>query len=120
MSVAGESSRNPRACSGAMYSGVPTAVPVWVNTESPSARFAIPKSRILTAAISPCGRKRLVGLRSVNRNQLLPSVGWKLQGMESYTFVHLIATETTVRHCSACGLGSLMLYLSFAQNLPDC
>ncbi|AGP40426.1 hypothetical protein SCE1572_41540 [Sorangium cellulosum So0157-2] len=55
--------RSPRACSGAMYSGVPRTVPGIVSCWSIRKR-AIPKSSTITRSSRPSARSRLLGLRS--------------------------------------------------------
>ncbi|KYF88234.1 hypothetical protein BE20_23555 [Sorangium cellulosum] len=64
MSAAGPI-RSPRACSGAMYCGVPSTTPVLVSSE-PSASFAIPKSSSFGNQVPSrsAARKTLSGLRS--------------------------------------------------------
>jgi hypothetical protein len=53
----------PRACSGAMYPGVPTIAPVRVIRVS-AACHAIPKSSTFTRSMSPSTRNRFEGFRS--------------------------------------------------------
>ena len=55
------SSVSPRACSGDMYSMVPTMAPVWVMPDSPSER-ASPKS--MTTMRPFLSRMMFCGLRS--------------------------------------------------------
>ena len=57
-------SRSPRACSGAMKPGVPTAMPVRVNSLRAWCERAMPKSIRVTRSIAPPRRKRFDGLTS--------------------------------------------------------
>ena len=63
-STAGVSSRSPRACSGAMYAGVPSTTPVLVIAAETDPRRAMPKSSSATLSTAPPRRNRLLGLRS--------------------------------------------------------
>ncbi len=54
---------SPRACSGAMYPGVPMAAPVRVRADDRATR-ATPKSSTFTRSIEPPSRKMLLGLTS--------------------------------------------------------
>ena len=56
--------REPCACSGAMYPGVPRTLPVRVRRAPPGAACARPKSSTFVASASPPTRKTLLGLMS--------------------------------------------------------
>jgi hypothetical protein len=55
---------SPRACSGDMYSGVPTRCPVLVADSAVPSSSASPKSSTLSAPMSPPTRNRFDGLMS--------------------------------------------------------
>src|SRR5919202_347139 len=63
MSLRPSTSRSPIACSGLMYVGVPTAMPVTVRRESASAARAIPKS-VTIERPECCSMRMLSGLTS--------------------------------------------------------
>ncbi len=64
MSARASMARCPRACSGAMYEGVPTTIPVLVTSIEDQAVCTSPKSMILASSTRPPGRKMLAGLMS--------------------------------------------------------
>ena len=63
-STAGAISRRSRACSGAMYPGVPSTMPETVSGRVGTDTRAMPRSITCTSSRRPCGRNRLLGLRS--------------------------------------------------------
>ncbi len=64
MSARASISFSPRACSGAMYIGVPMMPPASVMRRGSNSRRARPKSSSFASSRRPPGRKRLLGLMS--------------------------------------------------------
>ena len=64
MSARASTSRSPRACSGAMYIGVPTVEPTLVKRLVSSTRRAMPKSSMRVSSSRQSTRKMLLGLMS--------------------------------------------------------
>ncbi len=63
MSLRPSTSRSPLACSGDMYVGVPTVLPVTVSRVPASIARAIPKSVTMARPVAPSSRM-LSGLTS--------------------------------------------------------